>query len=33
MMPAGRVLGVVLIALAIATLFNSEAIVRAGEGM
>jgi uncharacterized protein len=33
MMPAGRVLGVVLIALAIAALFNSEAIVRAGEGM
>jgi uncharacterized protein len=32
-MPAGRVLGVVLIALGIATLFNSEAIVRAGEGM
>jgi uncharacterized protein len=32
-MPAGRVLGVVLIALAIAALFNSEAIVRAGEGM
>jgi uncharacterized protein len=33
MMPAGRVLGVVLIALGIAVLFNSEAIVRAGEGM
>ena len=33
MMPAGRVLGVVLIALGIAALFNSEAIVRAGEGM
>ena len=33
MMPAGRVLGVVLIALAIAALFNTEAIVRAGEGM
>jgi uncharacterized protein len=33
MMPAGRVLGVVLIALVIAALFNSEAIVRAGEGM
>jgi uncharacterized protein len=33
MMPAGRVLGVMLIALAIAALFNSEAIVRAGEGM
>jgi hypothetical protein len=32
-MPAGRVLGVVLIALAIAALFNSEALVRAGEGM
>jgi uncharacterized protein len=32
-MPAGRVLGVLLIALAIAALFNSEAIVRAGEGM
>jgi uncharacterized protein len=32
-MPAGKVLGVVLIALAIAALFNSEAIVRAGEGM
>src|SRR5215212_8774635 len=32
-MPAGRVLGVMLIALAIATLFNSEALVRAGEGM
>ena len=32
-MPAGRVLAVVLIALGIATLFNSEAIVRAGEGM
>jgi hypothetical protein len=33
MMPAGRVLGVVLIALGIAALFNSEAIVRAGESM
>ncbi len=33
MMPAGRVLGVMLIALGIAALFNSEAIVRAGEGM
>ena len=33
MMPAGRVLGVVVIALVIAALFNSEAIVRAGEGM
>ncbi|HEX2127409.1 MAG TPA: GDSL-type esterase/lipase family protein [Thermoleophilaceae bacterium] len=32
-MPAGRVLGVIVIALLIATLFNSEAIVRAGEGM
>src|SRR5918998_753399 len=32
-MPAGRVLGVILIALAIAALFNSEAIVRAGESM
>jgi uncharacterized protein len=32
-MPAGRVLGVMVIALAIAALFNSEAIVRAGEGM
>ena len=32
-MPAGRVLGVILIALAIAALFNSEALVRAGEGM
>jgi hypothetical protein len=32
-MPAGRVLGVMLIALAVATLFNSEALVRAGEGM
>jgi uncharacterized protein len=32
-MPAGRVLGVVLIALVFAALFNSEAIVRAGEGM
>jgi hypothetical protein len=32
-MPAGRVLGVMLIALGIAALFNSEAIVRAGEGM
>ncbi len=32
-MPAGKVLGVIFIALAIATLFNSEAIVRAGEGM
>ena len=32
-MPAGRVLGVITIALAIAVLFNSEAMVRAGEGM
>src|SRR5215208_2353234 len=32
-MPAGRVLGVIVIALAIAVLFNSEAVVRAGEGM
>jgi uncharacterized protein len=32
-MPAGRVLGVILIALAVAALFNSEAIVRAGESM
>src|SRR5829696_8868093 len=32
-MPAGRVLGVIVIALAIALLFNSEAMVRAGEGM
>src|SRR3954466_7622802 len=32
-MPAGRGLGVMLIALAIAALFNSEALVRAGEGM
>lgn len=32
-MPAGRVLGVVVIALAVATLFNSEAMVRAGESM
>jgi hypothetical protein len=32
-MPAGRVLGVIVIALLVATLFNSEAIVRAGEGM
>jgi hypothetical protein len=31
--PAGRVLGVLLIALAVAALFNSEALVRAGEGM
>jgi uncharacterized protein len=32
-MPAGGVLGVIVIALAIAVLFNSEAMVRAGEGM
>jgi hypothetical protein len=32
-MPAGRVLGVIAIALGIAALFNSEAIVRAGESM
>jgi uncharacterized protein len=32
-MPAGRVLGVIVIALVVATLFNSEAIVRAGESM
>jgi uncharacterized protein len=32
-MPAGRVLGVIVIALAVAWLFNSEALVRAGEGM
>ena len=32
-MPAGRVLGVMLIALAIAALFNSAAMVRAGESM
>jgi uncharacterized protein len=32
-MPAGRVLGVMAIALAVAALFNSEAIVRAGESM
>jgi len=32
-MPAGRVLGVVLIALVVAALLNSEAAVRAGEGM
>jgi uncharacterized protein len=32
-MPAGRVLGVIVIALAVAVLFNSEAMVRAGEGM
>jgi uncharacterized protein len=32
-MAAGRVLGVIAIALGIAWLFNSEAVVRAGEGM
>jgi hypothetical protein len=32
-MPAGRVLAVVVLALLVATLLNSEAIVRAGEGM
>jgi hypothetical protein len=32
-MPAGRVFLVVLVALLIAAVFNSEAIVRAGEGM
>src|ERR1044072_8799355 len=32
-LPAGRVLLIVVIALAIAALFNSEALVRAGEGM
>jgi hypothetical protein len=32
-MPAGSVLGVILIALGVAALFNSEAIVRAGESM
>jgi hypothetical protein len=32
-MPAGRVLGVIVIALLVAALLNSEAIVRAGEGM
>lgn len=32
-MPAGRVLAVVLVALLVAAIFNSEAIVRAGEGM
>src|SRR5262245_5177197 len=33
MMPAGRVLVVVLTALVVAALLNSEAVVRAGEGM
>jgi uncharacterized protein len=32
-MPAGKVLGVIVIALLVAVLFNSEAIVRAGESM
>jgi hypothetical protein len=32
-MPAGRVLVVIVVALAVAALLNSEAIVRAGEGM
>ena len=32
-MPAGSVLGVIVIALGIAALFNSEAIVRGGESM
>jgi uncharacterized protein len=32
-MPAGKVLGVIVIALFVAALFNSEAIVRAGESM
>jgi hypothetical protein len=32
-MPAGRVLGVIVIALGIAALFNSAAMVRAGESM
>jgi uncharacterized protein len=32
-MPAGRVLGVIVVALLVATLFNSEAVVRAGESM
>jgi hypothetical protein len=32
-MPAGRVLGVLVIALVIAALFNSEAMVRAGDSM
>src|SRR3712207_8449338 len=32
-MPAGRVLGVMVVALLVAALFNSEAIVRAGESM
>jgi lysophospholipase L1-like esterase len=32
-LPAGRVLAIVVIALTIAGIFNSEAMVRAGEGM
>jgi hypothetical protein len=32
-MPAGRVFVVVVVALIVAALFNSEAVVRAGEGM
>ena len=32
-MPAGRVLVVIVVALTVAALFNSEAVVRAGEGM
>jgi len=32
-LPAGRVLGVILIALGVAALFNSAAMVRAGESM
>jgi hypothetical protein len=32
-MPAGRVLGVIVIALTVTALFNSEALVRAGQGM
>jgi hypothetical protein len=32
-MPAGQVLGVIVIALAVAALFNSAAMVRAGESM
>src|SRR5918998_1450616 len=32
-MPAGRVLGVIMIALAVTALLNSAAMVRAGESM
>ena len=32
-MPAGRVLVVIVVALAVAALLNSEAVVRAGDGM